>query len=149
MTFVRVAVVGCGGMGTIHARNLTALGLGEVVTFADAAPERAAALQAEVGTGTVSTDIRRAIEDPRIQAVDYCDAPRLAPRLRRHGGQRRQAHAHREAAGADGGGGAADCRGRCGERRAADGRLSGPLCPARYARESLYPPVTGFHRADD
>ena len=69
MSFVRVAVVGCGGMGTIHARNLTALGLGEVVTFADAAPERAAALQADVGTGAVCTDVRRAIEDPRIQAV--------------------------------------------------------------------------------
>ena len=69
MSFVKVAVVGCGGMGSIHAHNLTALGLGEVVTFADAAPEKAAALQAAVGTGTVSTDIRRAIEDPRIQAV--------------------------------------------------------------------------------
>ena len=69
MTFVKVAVVGCGGMGTIHARNLTALGVGEVVTFADAAPEKAAALQAEVGTGVVRTDIRRAIEDPSIQAV--------------------------------------------------------------------------------
>ena len=40
MTFVKVAVVGCGGMGTIHARNLTALGLGEVVTFADAVLEK-------------------------------------------------------------------------------------------------------------
>ncbi len=69
MTFVRMAVVGCGGMGSIHARNLTVLGLGEVVTFADAVPEKAAALQAEVGTGAVSTDMRRAIEDPRIQAV--------------------------------------------------------------------------------
>ena len=69
MTDLKVAVVGCGGMGTIHARNVTALGLGEVVTFADAVPERAAALQAEVGTGAVSTDIRRAIEDPHIQAV--------------------------------------------------------------------------------
>ena len=49
MTFVKVAVVGCGGMGTIHARNLTALGVGEVVTFADAVPEKAAALQAAVG----------------------------------------------------------------------------------------------------
>ena len=69
MSFVRVAVVGCGGMGTIHARNLTALGLGEVVTFADEVLERAAALQADVGTGAVCTDVRRAIEDPRIQAV--------------------------------------------------------------------------------
>ena len=31
--------------------------------------ERAAALQADVGTGAVCTDVRRAIEDPRIQAV--------------------------------------------------------------------------------
>ena len=79
MSFVRVAVVGCGGMGTIHARNLTALGVGEVVTFADAAPEKAAALQAAVGTGTVSTDIRAGHRGPAYPGRRHCDAPRLPP----------------------------------------------------------------------
>lgn len=69
MTSLKVAVVGCGGMGSLHARNLTALGLGEVVTFADVVPEKAASLEAELGKGTATSDTRQAIEDPRIQAV--------------------------------------------------------------------------------
>ena len=115
MSFVRVAVVGCGGMGTIHARNLTALGLGEVVTFADAVPEKAAALQAEVGTGAVCTDVRRAIEDPRIQAVIIATHHDSHPEYAVMAANAGKHMLIEKPAGADGGGVAADCRG--GSRR--------------------------------
>ena len=136
-------------MGTIHARNLTALGLGEVVTFADAAPEKATALQAAVGTGSVSTDIRRAIEDPRIQAVviathhdSHPDYAVMAANAGKHILIEKPLALTVTA-------GAADFRGRRSQRRAADGRLSGPLCPAGHAGESLHPAIAGVHRADD
>jgi len=56
-------------MGTRHARSLKALGNAEIVLFADVIEERAAKLQAEIGSGTVVSNVHQAWEDPRVDAV--------------------------------------------------------------------------------
>lgn len=68
--WLRVGVVGAGGMGTRHARNLLTRATGaRVVAVADADVERARSLAAECGAGRVYEDGRALVSDPEVDAV--------------------------------------------------------------------------------
>lgn len=67
---VRVGVVGAGGMGSRHARNLVSRVPGaRVVAVADADVARARALAAECGAARAYEDGRELVADPEVDAV--------------------------------------------------------------------------------
>jgi myo-inositol 2-dehydrogenase/D-chiro-inositol 1-dehydrogenase len=67
---VRVGVVGAGGMGTRHARNLRGRAAGvRIVAVADADVARAQALAEECGAARVYRDGRELVADPDVEAV--------------------------------------------------------------------------------
>jgi len=63
---VKVAVIGCGYLGTFHAEKYAAIPQAELVGVADVVPERAAALATRLSTKPF-TDYREVL--PRVQAV--------------------------------------------------------------------------------
>jgi predicted dehydrogenase len=68
---IRVAIVGCGWAGAMHAQAFRRLGV-EVRWAVDTQHERAAAL-AGAQTGThIAMDYRAALADPDVDAVDIC-----------------------------------------------------------------------------
>lgn len=67
---VQIGVIGTGGMGGRHARNLANKTPGaKVVAVMDIDQERAKAVAAECGGATVYTDAKAMIADPAVQAV--------------------------------------------------------------------------------
>ena len=69
MTPLRVAVVGCGFQGGIHARNVAASPRTELVVCADVDPDRATSLATQTGAGR-STDLLPEVwDDPAVDMV--------------------------------------------------------------------------------
>lgn len=66
---LRVGVVGAGGMGTRHARNLLRVPGVRIGAVADADPGRADALAKECGAGRVYADGYELVADPEVDAV--------------------------------------------------------------------------------
>lgn len=67
---IKIGVIGAGGMGGHHARNLATKTPGaKVVAVMDIDRERAAVVAAECGGATVYTDAQAMITDPAVQAV--------------------------------------------------------------------------------
>lgn len=66
---VQVGVIGAGGMGGTHARNLHNLSGARVAAVMDADGGRAAQVAAECGGATPFTDALALIQDPAVQAV--------------------------------------------------------------------------------
>ncbi len=68
MKAVRVGLVGCGKVGTVHAAALTVLPEAEFVAACDAAPERAAAFAARYGVRPFA-DIGAMLREAGVEAV--------------------------------------------------------------------------------
>ena len=68
MAAMKAAIVGCGGMGSNHARRARDLGL-EVVAFCDVIEESARRLRDEFGGGLVTTDPAPIMRDDSIDLV--------------------------------------------------------------------------------
>ncbi|MCB9079796.1 MAG: Gfo/Idh/MocA family oxidoreductase [Anaerolineaceae bacterium] len=66
---VNVGVIGSGGMGGRHIRNLAAQTPAQVVAIMDLDRERAEAVAAQTGGGQVYTDPAALITDPKVEAV--------------------------------------------------------------------------------
>ncbi len=66
-----VAVIGCGWAGTRHARAFHEAGA-VVGWCVDVDASRAEALARALGQGEPATDYRRALDDPRVDAVSVC-----------------------------------------------------------------------------
>jgi predicted dehydrogenase len=71
---LRFAVVGCGSIGSRHARNLRALG-GPAVVLCDLDRPRAARLAEEVGAAAVHADLDGLFAAERLDAVLVCTPP--------------------------------------------------------------------------
>lgn len=69
MTPLRVAVIGCGFQGGIHAANAAASTRTDLVVCADLDPDRAARLAEETGGGRATARLDEVWEDPDIDAV--------------------------------------------------------------------------------
>lgn len=72
---LRVAIIGCGGIGvTKHLSALAKIDQVEVVGFCDPNLEQAAAAKGKFGTPQAKTytDYRRLLEDPSIEVVHVC-----------------------------------------------------------------------------
>ena len=68
MAGMKVALFGCGGAGSSHARRARELGL-EVVAFCDVVEEAARRLRDELGGGLVTTDAAQVMRDDSIDLV--------------------------------------------------------------------------------
>ena len=66
---VNVGVIGSGGMGARHIRNLAGQTPAHVVAIMDVDQGRAEAVAAESGGGKVYTDTKALINDPNVEAV--------------------------------------------------------------------------------
>jgi len=71
---LRVAVVGCGSIGSRHARNLRTLGVAHVA-LCDLDAKRAATLAAELGDAPVTTDLDALLGGHRPEIVLVCTPP--------------------------------------------------------------------------
>jgi predicted dehydrogenase len=71
MSAMKVAIFGCGGNGSGHAREARDLGL-EVVAFCDVIEESARRLRDELGGGLVTTDPAPIMRDDSIDLVMVC-----------------------------------------------------------------------------
>ncbi|MGC8779545.1 MAG: Gfo/Idh/MocA family protein [Anaerolineae bacterium] len=71
-TPLRVCVVGCGMMGTIHAQRWNALPEARVVAVADIRPDRAERLAAACGLDRWYTDYREAVGRDDVNVVSVC-----------------------------------------------------------------------------
>jgi predicted dehydrogenase len=70
---IKVALIGCGGMGNYHAPELAKLPNAQLVGLCDLIPEKAQALADKVGGGRVCTDFRDLL--PEVDAVWVCTEP--------------------------------------------------------------------------
>lgn len=66
---LRVAVIGCGFQGSLHARSVLASPSAELAAVCDANPETAASLARSLGVSRVEADPRALTGDPDIDAV--------------------------------------------------------------------------------
>jgi UDP-N-acetylglucosamine 3-dehydrogenase len=67
-----VCVVGCGDMGTTHAKAWMRGEVGRVVAVADVDEVRAKKLAQECGLDRHHTDYKQAIAQPEVQIVSVC-----------------------------------------------------------------------------
>lgn len=69
MKKMRIAIIGCGGIGTYHFKNLQKIDIAELVGFVDVIPERADALAAEHGSGKAYYNYLDMLNDANPDAV--------------------------------------------------------------------------------
>jgi len=69
---LRVCVVGCGFMGSIHANCWSKVSEAQVVAVVDILEERAQKLAGELGLERFFTDYREAIDLPQVNVVSIC-----------------------------------------------------------------------------
>lgn len=69
---VRVAVIGAGGMGKVHAARYAEVEGAELRVVVDVDPARARALQEELGVPESATDYREVVARDDIDALDIC-----------------------------------------------------------------------------
>lgn len=69
MDTIRAAVVGCGGMGSLHTQNAQHIPQLKVVAFVDRNEQRAGKLYTDAQGEYWTTDLDRVLNDPTIQAV--------------------------------------------------------------------------------
>ena len=69
---VGVGLIGCGGMGSHHARNLAEIEGAHLRAFADVRSEAAQQLQTEVGCDYCTTDPRDLFNDDLVDVVLIC-----------------------------------------------------------------------------
>jgi myo-inositol 2-dehydrogenase / D-chiro-inositol 1-dehydrogenase len=69
---IEVGIIGCGGMGKIHARHLAALPGARLRAYADPRAGAAMALLDEHGGGYVAEDANRLLADDGLDAVFIC-----------------------------------------------------------------------------
>ena len=69
---LRFGLIGCGNLGSVHARCVREVGGARITAFADAVPAAAERLLAEHGGGYATDDIPRLVADPDLDAVYIC-----------------------------------------------------------------------------
>jgi myo-inositol 2-dehydrogenase/D-chiro-inositol 1-dehydrogenase len=69
---VGVGIIGCGGMGSHHARNLSKIEDAHLRGFADVRPEAGEKLRSEVGCDYSTTDPGALLDDDQIDVVLIC-----------------------------------------------------------------------------
>jgi len=69
---VNVAVIGCGGMGSTHARRLSGIESVHLSYLVDANEEAAQKLQRETGAESIATDYKKILDDEKLDAVIIC-----------------------------------------------------------------------------
>jgi len=69
---VGVGIIGCGGMGSHHARNLAKIDGASLRAFADVRLEAAQKLQSEVGGDYCTTDTSKLFSDDQVDVVLIC-----------------------------------------------------------------------------
>ncbi|HGJ65788.1 TPA: hypothetical protein ENS27_10400 [bacterium] len=69
---VNVAVIGCGGMGSTHARRLSNMENVNLSYLVDANEESALKLQRETGAKSISADYKKILDDSKLDAVIIC-----------------------------------------------------------------------------
>ncbi|MBM3708666.1 MAG: Gfo/Idh/MocA family oxidoreductase [Actinobacteria bacterium] len=69
---VNIAIVGCGGMGSTHARRLSKMENVNISYLIDKVEESAQKLQREVGAKKIATDIRQALDDKNVGVIIIC-----------------------------------------------------------------------------
>lgn len=69
---VNIAIIGCGGMGSTHARRLSRIENVQLSYLVDANEESALKLQREVGAKSIATDYRKALDDKELDAIIIC-----------------------------------------------------------------------------
>ncbi len=67
---LRVAVIGCGGMGNAHLSAYTQMSDVEVVAVCDIVPEKAKAYAEKFGVARYVLDYNELVNDPNIDAID-------------------------------------------------------------------------------
>ena len=72
MDRVRIAIIGCGGLGRTHAECLKRIAGAELTAYADISEEAAAAMLRDFGGSYATSDNTRVIEDDAIDAVYIC-----------------------------------------------------------------------------
>lgn len=69
MDVIRAAVIGCGGMGSLHTQNAEHIPQLQIVAFVDRMEQRAGKLYTDSGGEYWTTDLDRVLNDRTIQAV--------------------------------------------------------------------------------
>lgn len=69
---LRAALIGCGGLGRVHAQMVQQLDGMTMVAFCDVMAAQAQKLAAEFGGEYATTDVARVFADPSIQVVYIC-----------------------------------------------------------------------------
>jgi predicted dehydrogenase len=69
---LKVAVIGCGNIGEVHAKCYAACPQVELTWVVDIVPEKAERLARATGAAHHGTDYREALRDPSVDAVSVC-----------------------------------------------------------------------------
>ncbi len=69
---LKVAVIGCGSIGSVHAERYAKCDRAELGWLVDIVPQKAAALARTHGVANVTADYHEALQDPSVDAVSVC-----------------------------------------------------------------------------
>jgi len=69
---VRIGIIGCGTIGSVHAKSYKQVENAEIVAMCDLIPERVKAKAEEFGVAKTYTDYKKLLADPKIDAVSIC-----------------------------------------------------------------------------
>ena len=69
---VRIGIIGCGTIGTVHANAYKKVANSEIVALCDILPDRLAEKAKEFGVAKTYTDYLELVKDPEIDAVSVC-----------------------------------------------------------------------------
>ncbi|HWL52878.1 MAG TPA: Gfo/Idh/MocA family oxidoreductase [Chthoniobacteraceae bacterium] len=72
MNKVNLGLIGCGGLGNVHAECISRIGKAAFLAYADVKSDRAKALLSRFGGEYYTCDVERVLSDPRIDAVYIC-----------------------------------------------------------------------------
>lgn len=68
----KIAIIGCGAIGKVHADAWNHEKRAQIATLVDLLPEKAKALLAQCPGASIETDYRKMLADPTITAVSVC-----------------------------------------------------------------------------
>ena len=69
---VRIGIIGCGTIGTVHAKSYQKVANSEIVAMCDLLEDRLQEKAKEFGVAKTYTDYRELVKDPEIDAVSVC-----------------------------------------------------------------------------
>lgn len=72
MKKVRIGVIGCGSIGTVHTRSYAQVPDAEVVAMCDILPDRVKEKAAQFNVAKTYTDYKKLLADKKIDAVSVC-----------------------------------------------------------------------------